>query len=145
MAATTFLIGSNASSDPDDWTEVEGLLTSVSATPSMDRVLEWEHQPYSQYTTLGNMETRGQGFPVVRWKFSALRIEQRENLRDFVDDVTTEVYIRTPTNETAAGVTVWKDYLCLAKWTQRAEIVSTGIDAVRQVEIVFEHCVDVTA
>jgi hypothetical protein len=89
------------------------------------------------------MEHRGGGFPVVRWKFDALRVEQRENLRDFVPDVTTEVYIRTPTNETVAGVRQWIDYLCLATWPQRAEIISDGVDRVDQVEIIFEHCVEV--
>ena len=144
MAANTFLIGAIASADPDDWSVVTTLLSSVSGDISSARTLEWEHNPYSVYKTLGNLATRGYGLPVVRWKFAALRTEQRENLRDFVLAVTTELYIRTATNETVSGARVWKDYLCLAKWVQRPELVYHG-ENVMQVEILFERCIDVTA
>ena len=144
MAANTFLIGAIASSDPDDWSVVTTLLSSVSSDITSARALEWEHNPFAVYKTLGNLESRGYGLPVVRWKFGALRTEQRENLRDFISGTTTELYIRTSTNETVAGVRVWKDYRCLAKWVQRPELVYHG-DNVMQVEILFERCIDVTA
>jgi hypothetical protein len=144
MAATTFLIGDNASANPDDWSVVSTLLSSVSNDITVDRAMQWSHQDYSQYEKLGNMDSRGYGFPVVVWRFKALKEEQRENLRDFIPDVSAQVYIRTPTNETVAGVRVWKDYLCYGKWTQRAEIIDAGLENVRQFEITFEHCEDVT-
>ena len=144
MAANTFLIGSTASADPNDWSEVATLLSSARSDITAARALGWEFAPYSNYIMLGDKSTRGVGLPVVTWTFKGLRIEQRENLRDFIPDVTQSVYIRTKTNETAAGVATYKDFLCLAKWVQRPEIVYSGLDAVMQVEIKFEHCVDVT-
>jgi len=145
MAATTYLIGNNTNSDPDTWSVVSTLLSSVSSDITVDGALESDYQPFSGYINLGDKVTRGIGLPVASWRFKALRLEQRENLRDFVSSQTTEVYIRTRTNETVDGVRVWKDFLCLAKWVERPEINQDGIDAVMQVIINFEHMVDVTA
>lgn len=137
-------IGTTASSDPNDWSTVASLLSSVSNDVTAARALEWSFEPYSDYKLTGNGDAIGRGLPVVTWVFSALRLEQRENLRDFIPDVTADVYIRTPTNETVAGVRVLKDYACKAKWVQRAEILQDGIDIAMRVEITFTHCVELT-
>ena len=144
MAANTFLIGTTASSDPDDWSVLATLLSSSSSDVSVARALDWGFEPYSKYVKMSSGDMRGLGYPVVTWRFAALRIGQRENLRDFVPDVTSDVYIRTQTNETVSGVAVWKDYLCKATWRQGAEVIETGLGNVRMVEIKFTNCVDVT-
>jgi len=142
MADDTFLIAEKATgSDPDDWTEVEDLLSSVSSDVTL-RALDWEFQPYATYQTLGDGLRKGRGSPVGRWKFGALRPEQRENVRDFCTGLSAEVYIRTPTNETASEVRVWRDYLATMHWTPNEEIV--GVNAVEEIEIMFTNCLDVT-
>ncbi|MCZ2155745.1 MAG: hypothetical protein LC114_17910 [Bryobacterales bacterium] len=143
MAETTFLIAALATgSDPDDWTEVQDLLSAVSGDITL-RALEWEYQDYSKSVILGDGTQRGLGYPKARWLFKGLRPEQRENLRDFVSDLTAEVYIRTPTNETSAGVRTWMDFSALLHWTVESELV--GINYVEMVELTFTHLVPVGA
>lgn len=141
MAETTFLIAALATgSDPDDWTEVQDLLSAASADITL-RALEWEYQPYSKAATLGDGTKRGLGYPRARWLFKGLRPEQRENLKDFISALSAEVYIRTPTNETAAGVRTWDDFSALAHWTEGPELV--GVNHVEMIELVFTHLVAV--
>lgn len=143
-APTDFLIAALATgSNPDDWSVVETLLSSVSNDITSDRSLEWTHADASSYIELQSGKTAGLGFPVVTWKFRGLRLEQRENLRDFCPGFSADVYIRTPTNETIAGVRQWADYQCIAHWAQRSEIISDGIGLAEEVELRFTHCVQV--
>ena len=139
--ADVFMIGASTNPSPLTWSTVETLLAGEDVTM---RALDWSYEPYSQYAALASGQDRGRGLPVVVWKFRALRIEQRENLRDFVPGVSNSVYIRTPTNETAAGVRVWKDFLCIAHWMQRSELSSDGLDLTEEVEISFTHCEVIT-
>lgn len=136
--ADEFLIATTADPDPLNWTQVETLLSSVSGDITLDRALEWEFQPYASSVTLGDGTKFGVGFPIVSWKFRALRPEQRENLKDFCAALSGDVYIRTPTNETSAGVRVWDDFQAKMKWTDGYEII--GIEAVEEVVIQFTHC-----
>lgn len=141
MAETTFLIAALATgSDPDDWTEVQDLLSAVSLDVTL-RTLEWEYQPYSRSVILGDGTQRGLGYPRVRWLFKGLRPEQRENLKDFCASLSAEVYIRTPTNETAAGVRTWDDFSGILQWTTEPEQV--GLNYVEMVELIFTHLVAV--
>ena len=134
--ANEFLIDVNSDPTPATWVTVESLLAGYDI--SLD-ALNWSHEDYSGYIRLGSGQMRGTGFPVVRWIFRALRPTQRENLRDHCTSVSSEVYIRTPTNETVAGVRVWKDYLCIMNWVTRAELM--GLDAVEEVEMTFTRCI----
>lgn len=141
MAETTFLIAALATgSDPDDWTEVQDLLSAVSGDITL-RALEWEYQPYSKSVILGDGTQRGLGYPRARWLFKGLRPEQRENLKDFCSALSAEVYIRTPTNETAAGVRTWDDFSGILQWTTEPEQV--GLNYVEMVELIFTHLVAV--
>ncbi len=141
MAETTFLIAALATgSDPDDWTEVQNLLSAVSLDVTL-RTLEWEYQPYSRSVILGDGTQRGLGYPRARWLFKGLRPEQRENLKDFCSALSAEVYIRTPTNETAAGVRTWDDFSGILQWTTEPEQV--GLNYVEMVELIFTHLVAV--
>jgi hypothetical protein len=138
-APTNFLIAALATgSNPDNWSQVETLLLTASADVTL-RALEWEYQPYSKAVVLGDGAQRGLGYPRARWLFKGLRPEQRENLKDFVASLSSEVYIRTPTNETSAGVRVWDDFQCLMHWTAEPELV--GVNSVEGVEIRFTHLV----
>ena len=141
MADNTFLIAAKATgADPDDWTEVETLLSNASADVTL-RALDWEFQTCSRVQRLGDGTDLGRGSPRARWTFGGLRPEQRENLKDFCSGLTAEVYIRTPENETTAGVRDWGDYLCIMHWTAGPELV--GTEWVEQVEMVFTHLADV--
>lgn len=135
-APTDFLIAAYATgNNPDNWSVVSTLLSSVSADISSARVLEWEYQPYSSIVELADGEQFGRGSAQARWIFGALRPEQRENLKDFCTGLTAQVYIRTPTNETSAGVQVWRDALCWMHWNIGPEL--WGINAVQEIEIRF--------
>lgn len=139
MADTTFLIAAKVTgTDPDDWSVVSTLLSSVSGDITL-RALEWEYQPYAEKVTLGNGQDLGRGYARARWFLRGLRYEQRENLRDFCTGLSAEVYIRTPTNETAAGVRTWDDFLAIIHWTEGPELVE--VNHVSDVEIVFTHLV----
>ncbi len=136
-----FLLDNTSDADPETWVSVESLLSSVSADITTDRALEWEHQPYVRGVKLGDGHVQGLGAPVVTWKFRALRPEQRENLKDYCAALSSDVYIRTPTNETSAGARVWKNYQAVMKWTDSFEII--GVDAVEEVFITFTSCIEV--
>ena len=139
-APTDFLIAALATgSNADNWSVVSTLLSSASADVSSARALEWEYQPYSRAVELGDGSVRGLGYPRARWLFKALRPEQRENLKDFCSTLSAAVYIRTPTNETAAGVRTWDDFSAILKWTVSTELV--GVNYVEMVELVFTHLV----
>jgi hypothetical protein len=137
--ADEFLIAAFATGvNPANWTKLETLLAEDNDISL--RALEWTHEPYSKYIKLASGAIKGLGFPIVVWQFSNLRIGQREALRDFCADLTSRVYIRTPTNETTNGVRVWADYLCNLNWVQRAEILADGTDIAEKVELTFTHC-----
>lgn len=139
---STFKIDDTSDSNPANWNAVSTLLSSVSGDITADRALEWEYQPYSSSKELDNGYRRGLGFPVVTWKFRALRPEQRENLKDFCSTLAADVYIQTPTNETTSGARVWKNYRAIMKWTDSFELV--GVDYVEEVVLTFTHCIEVT-
>lgn len=140
-APNDFLIATYATgTDPENWTTVSSLLSSVSSDITAARALTWEIQPFSKYVTIGDGSTNGLGFPVVKWTFKDLRVEQRENLRDFISGTSAQLYIRTATNETSAGVRTWQDYLCIGHWMQRSEVIADGLDYAEMIELRFTHC-----
>jgi hypothetical protein len=141
--ADQFLIALEVTgSNPAGWSVLSTLLASGTGAGDITlRSLEWAFEPYSKYDKLANGQDKGRGFPVARWTFKGLRIEQRENLRDFCSGPSANVYIRTPTNETSAGVRTWDDFLGIVHWVQRAELASDGLNMVEMVELTFTHLV----
>lgn len=138
-----FLIALEATgNNPAAWSVVETLLSTTDSSVGIE-ALAWTHEDYSRYEDVASGHTAGLGFPIATWTLRAPSMLQRENLRDFCSGPSASVYIRTPSNETTAGVRVWKDYLCIAHWVQRPELVDFAY--VEQVEITFTHCEDVTA
>jgi len=135
--ADEFLLDNTSDSNPATWNQVATLLSTVSGDITLARALEWSYQPYARAVQLHNGQVRGLGYPIAVWRFGALRFEQRENLKDFCSGLSTNVYIRTPTNETAGGVRIWDDFLAIMKWTTESEIV--GLDVVEQVILTFTH------
>lgn len=139
--ADEFLLDDTSDPDPLTWGAVEDLLTAVSSDITIGRALEWEFQPYTKGVTLGDGHVLGVGAPVATWKFRALKPEQRENIKDYCAGLSADVYIRTPTNETVAGVRVWKNYQAIMKWTDSFEII--GVDAVEEIVITFTNLEEV--
>lgn len=137
---TVFKLDDTADPVSANWSTVASLL-APSGDITVDRALEWEYQPYAEAVELASGNVRGLGLPVVTWKFRALRPEQRENLKDFCSALSADVYIQTPTNETAAGVRTWKKYQAIMKWTTTYELV--GVDYVEDIVLRFAHCVEV--
>lgn len=128
-----FLIATLATGiNPANWTTVESLLGAEDITL---RALEWSFNPYSKYIKLHDGKIRGVGAPIAVWSFKALRPEQRENLRDFCTGISADVYIRTPTNDTVAGVRQWGNFQAIMNWMTRSELV--GINYVEIIEITF--------
>lgn len=139
-APTDFLIAALATgTDPNNWSVVDTLLSNVSSDITGDRATEWEFIPYASEAGLANGKRFGRGYPIARWKFRALRPEQRENLRDFCTGLSADVYIRTPTNETSAGSRTWDDFQAILQWTSGAELV--GVNYVEEVVLEFTHLI----
>ena len=131
-------------SNPATWSVLSTLLASgIGAADITLRSLEWAFEPFSKYDRLADCSDKGRGFPIARWTFKGLRVEQRENLRDFCSTPSAKVYIRTPTNETSAGMRIWDDFLGIVHWVQRAELASDGLNMVEMVELTFTHLVAV--
>ena len=53
------------------------------------------YQPYSQQIRLGSGKIRGIGFPVVSWRWGFLTQSQRDQLREYVENASEELYIET--------------------------------------------------
>ena len=139
MAADEQLIALKATGpDPDDWTTVASLLAN---SEGISTAMEWSYSPFSTYVVGGDMLRTGKGFPVVVWSKKAVRYEQREALRAFCSGLSSEVYIRTPTNETVLGVRQWKDFLCVMNWMPSTE--NQDVFAAMDIEITFTRCVEV--
>jgi len=131
--ADEFLIAALATgSTPANWTKVETLLGTNDISL---RALEWSYEPYSEYKKLADGKIKGVGAPKAIWSFKGLRFDQRENIKDFCTAMSSDVYIRTPTNETNAGVRIWDDFQAVMSWMPRSELV--GLNAVEEIEITF--------
>ena len=137
-----FRIHALGDSDPANWDALTTLLagTDISASP------DWTHTKYSTYSERGDGGRSGHGTPVVAWRWKGLRQSQRETLRGIITNLSTEVYIQTPTNETTSSgtVRVWANYRCKALWMPADENVSNiNVDVLLDVDLEFRHCVTV--
>jgi hypothetical protein len=104
-------------------TEIETLLAaSGDLIPGEVFSPDWSFQPYAEVRELADGKTRGQGFPVVIWRWNQISERNRQVLRSFISSgLSAPIYIRTPTNEISAGARVWKSYLGVMKWTPEDE------------------------
>jgi hypothetical protein len=89
-----------------------GMTNLESLTTALPVPRSWFY-PFSEYVMTGNGKKRGIGLPRARWVFPVLTTEQRDQLREFCEDPSTDVFIRTATNEdddayaTFSGVMHW--------------------------------------
>jgi hypothetical protein len=71
------------------------------------------YKSYQNIVPLGDMTTRGIGFPSAVWRWASLTDAQRDQLRSFCAGSSAEIYIRTRTNENTneyksfKGVMIW--------------------------------------
>lgn len=52
-------------------------------------------RPYTELRTLGNLDVRGVGYPVVTWTWGILTRAQRDALRTYCTGASAAVYIKT--------------------------------------------------
>lgn len=80
-----------------------GLTPSVTELTSLSTPIQQEHRPQSSFQTktmkLANGHMRYYGFPVVEWRFPKITVAQRDMLRTFCPDASSEVYIRSSIND----------------------------------------------
>jgi hypothetical protein len=99
---------------PSSWS----LLQDVIGVADIVADPDWSYSPYSEVVRLGSGAEFGRGFAVVEWHWNGFRNVQRENLRVYcaAPDISAQVYICTPTNETLSGVTYWIYALAEMHW-----------------------------
>lgn len=114
MADNLFRIGTDLETDFD-------LLTTQLANMQKPITPDWTFQPYATVVRLGSGKTRGQGFPIAKWRWNFMSNTNREILREFCPDLAADIYIYTPTNETTTGVKTWKAFQGVMNWTPEEE------------------------
>jgi hypothetical protein len=115
------------------------LLSTILAGYDKHYEPQWSFIPQSAFYDNYIGGRFSEGYPLVTWKWGALRFEQRQLLRAFCTGLSTTVFIKTVTNETISGVRQFASYEAVMNWRNDNELI--GINYVEQVEIMFTHCV----
>ena len=68
-------------------------------TPFVEEAPVSDYMPYARTVNLGSGRKRGIGSPVATWNFPLLTLAQRNQLKEFCEGASAEVYIRTKTHE----------------------------------------------
>lgn len=68
-------------------------------TPIIEERPVSDYMPYARTVNKGNGGKRGIGSPVAVWNFPLLHLAQRNQLKEFCEGASAEVYIRTKTHE----------------------------------------------
>ena len=119
----TFKIATLATgSNSNDWDD----LNTVLSTADIPARPEWTFVPFSSYRDLDDGSRKGLGLPRATWTWSAMREEVRQALRAYCPDLSAEVYISTPTNESAAGVITFENFQCKMLWMPADEDKDAG-------------------
>jgi hypothetical protein len=122
----------SAGADPSDWSTLDAL-----GLPDPD----WTYQPYAETVSLGNGDSFGRGFAIVRWRLAIIKNAQRSTLRGFCPGASADVYISTPTNEDDANEDpIFKNFLAKMSWIKGEE--DKQITSTLDVEFVFTHLVE---
>jgi hypothetical protein len=122
-----------AGPDPDFWTRLSTLLVEADIPADPD----WTYQKYTSVVGLANGLRRGQGVALATWSFRVARDYQREALRVFCPDLSAEVYVCTPTNETLAGEIEWVYARAIMNWLPVEEQKERN-NATQNIDISFE-------
>ncbi len=119
-----FKLADTSDPDPDSWPLLQDLigLLGKPADP------QWTYEPYSGYRDLGDGTRRGIGFPVATWHWQHLTDVQRETLRALCPSpaISANVYIRTLTNESTAGVRTYGNFSAVMFWPPTSEDKQAG-------------------
>lgn len=72
-----------------------------------------EFRPFSKNVVLGNGIKKGLGFPVAIWHWDYVTKDQRDNIRAFIDGLSSEVYFATRIEDDSyvsfRGVMTWAE------------------------------------
>lgn len=102
---------------------------------------DWSYRPYANSVKLGNGHDKGMGYPSATWRWNQLPDAAREVLRTLCPGLSSNVYIRTPINETSSGVKTWKTFQAIMHWTPEDEDKQAG--RTLGIVVVFTHLVEV--
>lgn len=102
---------------------------------------DWSFKPYASVAKLGNGHDKGMGFPSAVWRWNQLHDKQREILRTLCPGLSSNVYIRTPVNETSSGAKTWKNFQAIMHWTPEDEDKQVG--RTLGIVLLFTHLVEV--
>jgi len=72
--------------------------------------------PYARTVNKGNGGKRGIGSPVAQWDFPLLSLEERNQLKEFCEGASADVYIRTKLNDDS-----YADFSAKMIWPDSAE------------------------
>lgn len=122
----------SAGADPDLWTPLSDILSEADIPANPD----WTYEKYSTVIALADKTRRGQGVATATWNFRVARDFQREALRAFCPDLSSEVYVCTPSNETLAGLITWVYARAIMNWLPLEEQKERG--STQNIDIEFE-------
>lgn len=99
--------------NPNNWSQLDQILDVGEP--------DWAFQKYQAVIILGDMTKKGIGYPSASWTWRGISETDRETLRAFCADLSAEVYVSTPTNETINGARVWTDASAVMNWLEMDE------------------------
>ena len=82
---------------------------------------------YSKSVELGNGMVKGLGWPVAEWNYGFLTQSEREQLRKYCTNASSEVYITTRTRDedTSSPATLFKTYKAVMLWPENEEYANS--------------------
>lgn len=75
-----------------------------------------EFRPFSKNVITGNGQKKGLGFPVAIWHWDYVTKDQRDNIRAFVDGLSSTVYFRTRIEDDS-----YADFVGIMNWVEEEE------------------------
>lgn len=93
------------------------------------------YRPFSTSVITGEGIKKGMGYPIARWHWGFLSKDDRDTLRTFISDLSSEVFIKTRIEDDSYAV-----FQCIGAWVEEEEK-----DAGRRMDFTLEftHLVEV--
>lgn len=121
--ANTFKIATLATgSDPDDWNDLQTILSQADIPVMPD----WTFAPFSGYVELDTGGRKGTGLPKASWTWNVINAAARETLKAYCPDLSNDVYIMTRVNSTSSGIPVWGAFQAVMLWPTEEEDKDAG-------------------
>ena len=118
---STFYIGTSIGTG-GDFATLKSLFANLNKPVDPD----WTFSPFSANFDQSDGGRAGVGLPRATWTWQHRKDVHLEVLRTICPGVSAQVYIRTPTNATISGASVWHTYLCQMIWTSETEDKQAG-------------------